>query len=184
MPEPRQISELDQLIEKQSKGKLPLTGAEALQLSKLLAAESAMGQTATTPITMATLPVAPVEYVMHRHTSRCLACNSTKQWVNVYAVNHLKPKFGLGGFVRNMTPVAKLEWNVPVREYNAGTQTTVFCDDETCLEMAKEYIATLPTPPAPMTVTKLTTTGAHTSNVVAKPKAKKVFDSTDDLMNL
>src|SRR4051812_2309035 len=106
------------------------------------------------PITLA-LPASlpPIEYVMHVWTYKCTLCNSEHKHSEIYALNHLRSRTGFGAFVRNMSPVSSLEWNVPLKVHNLTTRTSAGCFE--CLEAIREEILpTLRTPPVPQAVLK------------------------------
>lgn len=133
------------------------------------------------PITHA-LPtsLAPVKYIIHVWTHKCSLCNTEHKHSEVYALNHLKSRTGAGTWVRNMTPVSRLEWQVPIDVIPVTTRTTAGCFE--CLEaLREEILPSLPKPPVPDAVLKAeATVGGGTP---AKTKgASKTPLTTDDFL--
>jgi hypothetical protein len=132
------------------------------------------------PITLA-LPqgLAPIEYVMHVWTYKCTLCNTEHRHSEIFGVNHLRSRTGAGAFVRNMSPVSRLEWQIPLKVHNLTTRTTAGCFE--CLDAIREEILpSLPQPPAPVSVPRANLSGAQAP---ARPdRDKKRPLTTDDFM--
>lgn len=136
------------------------------------------------PITLA-LPasLAPIEYVMHVWTYRCTICNTEHKHSEIYGVNHLRSRTGAGAWVRNMSPVARLEWNVPLKVHNLTTRVSAGCFE--CLDGIREAILpTLPSPPVPQAILKSASEGPAGASTHGKgttvPKGRPL--TTDDFM--
>lgn len=127
--------------------------ARAGDISRRLATEP-LPEGVAAPITLA-LPsgLAPLEYVIHVWTHKCSICNTEHKHSEVYALNHLRSRTGAGQYVRNMSPVGRLEWNVPLRVHNLTTRVTAGCFE--CLDaLRSEILPTLPRPPVPEALSK------------------------------
>lgn len=168
---------LDHLMKRQEQGKL--SGSGALQLQQKLEAEP-RADGVYAPITTA-LPVGviPVAYIVHSRSSRCLACNHVHKWCDIFALNHLKPQWGKGGYVRNMSPVKAIEWNLPIKVEPIAQRETPFCIE--CIDAARDYATTLRSPPVPEAAMKLTAkategSGDGAANPQSKAKATSAFD--------
>lgn len=104
------------------------------------------------PITLA-MPsgLAPIEYVLHIWTHKCSMCQTEHKHSEVFGVNHLRSRTGAGNFVKNMSPVSRLEWNVPLKVHNLTTRITAGCFE--CLDALRDDILpTLPRPPVPQAI--------------------------------
>lgn len=101
-----------------------------------------------TPADTTALPTSlpPSAYVLHHHSSRCLACNNTTIWSATYALYHRKGHW-TAERVRHLIPIQKLEWNLPIHTTDIPQTTTPFCVQ--CVTAAQDYVATLPRPPEP-----------------------------------
>ena len=143
----------------------------------------------TAPITHA-IPTsqAPVEYIIHIWTHKCSICHTEHKHSEVFALNRIRTGYrGTDGltrpgstWVRNMTPVAKLEWQVPLRVIPLTTRTTAGCFE--CLEaLREEILPTLPLPPVPQAISNGLTTGREPSTRTEAKKGK-TLSSTDDFM--
>lgn len=127
--------------------------ARAGAIAQRLAAEP-LPEGVAAPITHA-LPqgLAPLEYVIHVWTHKCSLCQTEHKHSEVFALNHLRSRTGAGSYVRNMSPVGRLEWNVPLRVHNLTTRTTAGCFE--CIDALREEILPhLPKPPVPDAVLK------------------------------
>lgn len=135
------------------------------------------------PITHA-LPVglAPVEYVIHVWTHKCSICQTEHKHSEVYGVNHLRSRTGYGGYVRNMTPVSRLEWQIPIKVIPITTRTTAGCFE--CLEALRdEILPLLPKPPVPDAVLKSEgAAGPARTDPTNKGKTSKAPLTTDDFL--
>lgn len=134
------------------------------------------------PITLA-LPqgLAPIEYVIHVWTHKCSLCQTEHKHSEVFALNHLRSRTGAGSYVRNMSPVGRLEWNVPIRVHNLTTRTTAGCFE--CLDALRdEILPSLPKPPVPDAVLK--SEGAAGAGAPDKPSKARATQrtSTDDFL--
>jgi hypothetical protein len=157
--------DIDLLIKRADENRI--TPAEALVLQRYLERQ-ASPDGVLAPITLAKpTDVIPTAYVIHHWTTRCLA------------LNHLRSRFGTT-LVRNLVPVTKLEWNVPITEHVPVPKTIAFC--AACLTEAQEFVATLPSPPAPQSITKFSNATEGSACALAKPKKSGAFTSTDDLL--
>lgn len=127
--------------------------AFAGDLAKRLDAEP-LPEGVAAPITSAVpTTLAPVKYIIHVWTHRCSMCQTEHKHSEVYALNHLRSRTGAGTWVRNMTPVAKLEWQVPIDVIPVTTRITAGCFE--CLDALREHVLpTLPKPPVPEAVLK------------------------------
>ena len=158
----------------------------AHEVAKRLEAEP-LAEGVHAPITTA-LPVGlpPVEYVIHVWTHKCSMCQTEHKHSEVYGVNHLRSRTGAGQYVRNMTPVSRLEWQVPIRVIPITTRITAGCFE--CFDALRDTILpTLPRPPVPEAVAKgyiEGTEGASTADkrrpTPAKPSSR--YTSTDDFL--
>lgn len=111
------------------------------------------------PITLA-MPAnsPPIEYIMHVWTYKCSMCQTEHKHSEIFALNHLRSRTGAGTFVRNMSPVSALEWQVPLKVHNLTTRLTAGCFE--CLDALRdEILPTLPKPPVPQTVMKADLSG-------------------------
>jgi len=171
---------IDHLMKRADENKL--TGAEALQLDRYLQSQTAP-EGVLAPITLAKpTDIVPVAYVIHKWTTRCLACNDLQRHDEVFALNHLKSRSG-STFIRNLVPITSLSWDVPITEHVPVPKTVPFCS--ACIVEAREYVATLPKPIIPQSVSKLTPRDATEGSPVQskEPKAsRKGFTSADDLL--
>lgn len=167
---------IDKLLARADSNKL--TGAEALILDKYLQAQTTP-EGVLAPITLAKpTDIVPVAYVIHKWTTRCLACNELQRHDEVFALNHLKSRFGTT-YVRNLVPITQLAWNVPITTHIPVPKTIPFCS--ACITEAQEYTTTLPKPIVPEAVSKYVAPAPET--ITAKPKAsRKGFDTVDDLL--
>lgn len=133
------------------------------------------------PITLA-LPAStpPIEYVMHVWTYKCTICNTEHKHSEIFGVNHLRSRTGSGAFVRNMSPVSKLEWQVPLKVHNLTTRTTAGCFE--CLDAIREEILpTLQRPPVPQAVVASGASApARTEKAEVSKREPKRPLSTDD----
>lgn len=120
------------------------------QVAKVLASEPVDGVHA--PITHAVpTSLAPAKYIIHVWTHKCSICQTEHKHSEVYALNHLRPQWGKGTWVRNMTPVSRLEWQVPIEVIPVTTRTTAGCFE--CLDaLRSEILPSLPLPPVPEAV--------------------------------
>jgi hypothetical protein len=169
--------DIDLLIKRADENRI--TPAEALVLQRYLERQ-ASPDGVLAPITLAKpTDVIPTAYVIHHWTTRCLACNDIQKHDEVFALNHLRSRFGTT-LVRNLVPITKLEWNVPITEHIPVPKTIAFC--AACLPEAQEFVATLPSPPAPQSITKFSNATEGSPALLAKPKKSGAFTSTDDLL--
>lgn len=120
----------------------------------------------------------PIEYVLHIWTYKCTLCNSEHKHSEIYGVNHLRSRTGSGAYVRNMSPVSRLEWQVPLKVHNITTRTTAGCFE--CLDAIREEILpSLPRPPVPQAIVS---SGAQApARTVKEPKRSGPM-TTDDFM--
>lgn len=155
--------------------------ALAGQVDKALTAEP-LPEGVAAPITMA-LPtsLAPVKYIIHVWTHKCSICQTEHKHSEVYALNHLRSRTGAGTWVRNMTPVAKLEWQVPIEVIPVTTRITAGCFE--CLEAIREAILpTLPLPPVPEAVLKAPPEEAPKAQARPEKGGSKKPTTTDDFI--
>jgi hypothetical protein len=159
------------------------TGAENLAIDRALAAEP-HPEGVLAPITLMPQPstLAPIAYVIHRWAKQCLTCGAEHHYSDVFALNHLKSHWGK--FVRNMVPVQRPEWNVPLQVYELAPKAVPFCHE--CVDLARDHLAMLPRPPEPQITTPGSGNITPTSTAPKAPKPesktkKKVWD-TDDLL--
>lgn len=183
MNEPLRDEPIDEFLKKQfgdkPESRVLQDPARAGQIDKRLAMEP-LPEGVVAPITLA-LPtgVAPIEYVMHVWTYKCTICQSEHKHSEIFGVNHLRSRTGAGAFVRNMSPVTRLEWQVPLKVHNLTTHTTAGCFE--CLDAIREEILpTLQRPPVPMTILKSAPEGA--AGPARPEKGTKRQLTTDDFM--
>lgn len=180
----RQIP-VDTLIARAEATKRGLTRTEARALDQALSAET-LPEGVYAPITTA-IPtsVPPLAYVLHKWSKLCLSCGALHCYSDVFALNHLRGNWGK--FIRNMTPISRPEWNVPLQVHELAPKTIPFCHE--CLDLAQAHISMLPSPPVPQAITGTAPAGAPASTPEAKrqqssgmtPQSKK-FTSSDDLL--
>lgn len=169
---------LDRLMQLQEKGKL--TSAEALALQQKLDQQPA-AEGVYAPITLAKpTGIIPVAYVIHVRRSRCLTCNLVHTTSEVYALNHLKPVWGRGGYVRNMTPITKMEWQLPIKYEPIAEREIAFCHE--CIDAAREIVWTLPSPPIPDSVVSVAQKSSESNTTKATGPKSRPITSSDDLL--
>jgi hypothetical protein len=161
------------------------SGRENLSISQALDAERAAAGAdgVLAPITLMNQPTSlpPLAYVIHRWAKHCLTCGAEHLYSDVFALNHLRTNWGK--YVRNMVPVTRPEWNVPLHVHELAPKAVPFCHE--CVDLATAHLAMLPLPPEPQPVTGSGNIAAP-STAPKAPKAeskarKKVWD-TDDLI--
>lgn len=147
-PSDRQVP-VDTLIARAESTKRGLSPFEAGELNKALQAEPSP-EGVIAPIMLAhPNSVPPVAYVLHKWSKLCLSCGTQHCYSDIFAENHLKSTWGR--FVRNLVPISRPDWNVPLRVVEVAPKTIPFCHE--CIDLARDYIATLPSPPVPQAVT-------------------------------
>lgn len=173
---------VDTLIARAESTKRGLSPFEAGELAKALAAEPAPEGVAAPITLMSPTSIPPVAYILHRWTKHCLSCGAKHHYSDIFAENHLKSSFGR--FIRNMIPISRPEWNVPLKVYEVAPKTIPFCHE--CIDLARDYIAMLPSPPVPEAVVGSgTRVNEEAVTPIAKPKGtpqSKKVSSIDDLM--
>jgi hypothetical protein len=151
--------------------------ARAGDIARRLSAEPSPDGVVAPITTAIPASVAPIEYVMHVWTHKCTICNTEHKHSEIYGVNHLRSRTGYGAFVRNMSPVSVLEWQVPIKVHHITTRTTAGCFE--CLDAIRdEILPTLRLPPVPEAVVRSGATVSPTRPVAAK----KGPLTTDDFM--
>jgi hypothetical protein len=121
-----------------------LTGTRAAELAAELSRED-LPEGVLAPICLATPHgLAPHAYIFHNHASICDCCRTIHQSTEVFALYHLRSRAG-AAFVRHLTPVQTLEWQVPIHLHNTKPRTTPFCFE--CIDSARAFLTTLPKPP-------------------------------------
>lgn len=182
MNDPDRQVPVDTLIARAESTKRGLSPAEAGELNKALMAEPAP-EGVYAPITlMKPDSIPPKAYVLHKWSKLCLSCGAQHCYSDVFALNHLKSTWGT--YIRNMVPISRPEWNVPLQVHELAPKTIPFCHE--CVDLAQDYIHTLPSPPVPQAVTGPgRPENPNAVSEVVKPKgtpANKKFTSVDDLM--
>lgn len=185
-PHSDKIIPLDRLLARQEKGVATPEQRRTI-LDALNAEPLPDGIIAPAAATGPTLPP-PAAYVIHHHSHRCLACNAVQKWSEIYRLHYAKSRWDHSN-IRHLTPVAKLEWNVPLHRIQIPQTDIPFCSD--CVEPAQDYIASLPRPPVPQAVLKPTLMASSGSQSGRKdaPKeapqgrARKTPVTLDDLMS-
>jgi hypothetical protein len=105
------------------------------------------------PPTPATGPtsIPPIAYILHNHSQRCLACNSTSRWSATYSL-FPKPAHWAKSNYSHFHVAHRLDWDVPIHSVQIAESTIPFCSE--CLDATQQYVATLPRPIPPQAVLK------------------------------
>lgn len=151
------------------------TASERGLINKMLSKEP-IPEGVYAPITTA-MPadLAPIAYVLHNYTTKCLGCEAEHKHSDIFALNHLRSRTGMT-YVRNMTPVSKLEWNVPLQIHTLTTKTIPACF--ACVDQTMAHLKTLRNPPVPNLTRPAPTVASVTK--AAKTKAAKTIDDILD----
>lgn len=170
-------SDLDLFLQKQEKG--IASSAETRYIQAALAAEPTPDGIQGPSITPSPIGVPPLAYILHKHTSRCLACNATQGWSETFTLHH--PRTHWNKTIKHLQRCDTLEWNIPLYTQDVAETTTPFCVE--CIMPTQAFIATLPKPPVPQAILNTVSRAPATPTAPAAKPKKAPPVSLDDLMS-